>query len=108
MRNNLATQVLADSEDLAFDHNLAAKFIPFRAADGALVKIVKGGAGENNAVHPGLFNSFVDFDPNAGKVDLRPGPISPALQAGADKGAPPTDIDGRLRTTPVDIGAYAR
>ncbi len=108
VRNNLATQVLADSEDLAFDHNLAAKLISFRAADGALVKIVKGGAGDNNIVHPGLFKTFVDFDPNAEKFDLRPGPSSPALRAGADKGAPPTDIDGRPRTTPVDIGAYAR
>ena len=108
VRNNMATQVLADSEDLTFDHNLAARLISFRAADGALVKIVKGGAGDNNIVDPGLFKTFVDFDPNAGKFDLRPGPMSPALRAGADKGAPPTDIDGRLRTTPVDIGAYAR
>jgi hypothetical protein len=108
VRNNMATQVLADSEDLTFDHNLAARLISFRAPDGALVKIVKGGAGDNNSVHPGLFKTFVDFDPYAGKFDLRPGPISPALQAGSDKGAPPTDIDGHQRTTPVDIGAYAR
>ena len=108
VRNNMATQVLADSEDLTFDHNLSARLISFRAADGALVKIVKGVAGDNNIVSPGLFKTFVDFDPNTGKFDLRPGPISPALQSGADKGAPPTDIDGRLRTTPVDIGAYAR
>ena len=108
VRNNMATQVLADSADLTFDHNLAARLISFRAADRALVKIVKGGAGDNNNVYPGLFKTFVDFDPNAGKFDLRPGPTSPALRAGADKSAPSIDIDGRLRTTPVDIGAYAR
>jgi hypothetical protein len=100
--------VLAEAEDLTFDHNLAARLISFRAAGGALVKTVKGGAGDNNNVHPGLFKTFVDFDPNAGKFDLRPGPTSPALRAGADKSAPSIDIDGRFRTTPVDIGAYAR
>jgi parallel beta-helix repeat protein len=108
VRNNMATQIFANCEDQTVDHNLAEKTIELRDPNGVEVKIVKGGLGSHNTVNPGLFSKFIDFDPKAGKFDLRPGPASPALQAGAAEKAPPTDIEGRPRTPPVDIGAYAR
>ena len=50
---------------------------------------------------------FVDFKPD-GSGDYRLKPDSPALGAGVQLGAPPTDIDGKPRPQDggVDIGVY--
>jgi parallel beta-helix repeat protein len=51
--------------------------------------------------------AFVKFDPEHFAYDMHPAKGSPLIAAGSAEGAPRTDIEGRERRNPVDIGAYA-
>ena len=54
----------------------------------------------------GARSMFVNFDPAKLVFDLRLKPGAPAIGAGNPEGAPPVDITGAPRRSPVDIGAY--
>jgi hypothetical protein len=49
---------------------------------------------------------FVSFDPAKFVYNLRLKPGAPAIGAGNPEGAPPVDITGAPRRSPVDVGAY--
>jgi hypothetical protein len=108
VRNNIAPEFVVEGQDVEFDHNLAEKEFQYRQIGGEAIRLKQGGFGNHNTIHPGLFHWFVDFDPNHETFDLRPSPMSPANGAGAADRAPANDIQGRLRTAPIDIGAFAR
>ena len=107
VRNNIATELSVEGDDVVFDHNIAEKQIAVRA-DGRLAKITHGRVGDDNIIDPYIFHMFVDFDPRRGKTDLRPLARSPAVGAGSADQAPAVDASGRTRTPPIDIGAFAR
>src|SRR5262249_27307633 len=52
-------------------------------------------------------NAFVKFDREHSAYDMHLAKGSALIGAGMADGAPPTDIDGRPRKAPIDIGAYA-
>ena len=54
----------------------------------------------------GASGMFVSFDPAKLVYDLRLKPGAPAIGAGNPADAPPVDITGAPRGSPVDIGAY--
>ena len=107
VRNNIATELSVEGDDVVFDHNIAEKQIAIRA-DGRLTKITQGRVGDHNIIDPYIFHMFADFDPRRGKIDLRPLVRSPAAGAGSPDQAPAVDASGRPRTPPIDIGAFAR
>jgi hypothetical protein len=107
VRNNIASQLLINSVDVVFDHNIAQSKIVYRRGDGK-VQASSGVVGDRNVINPNIFSEFVDYDPKRDKLDLRPGPRSAAAAAGSQTGAPASDIDGRPWKLPIDIGAYAR
>ena len=49
---------------------------------------------------------FVNFDPAKFDFDLRLKSGAPAIGAGNPEGAPPIDVTGAPRRSPVDVGAY--
>ena len=49
---------------------------------------------------------FVSFDPAKFLYDLRLKPGAPAIGAGNPAEAPPVDITGAPRGSPIDAGAY--
>ena len=54
----------------------------------------------------GASGMFVSFDPAKFLYDLRLKPGAPAIGAGNPAEAPPVDITGAPRGSPIDIGAY--
>lgn len=50
---------------------------------------------------------FVKFDPDHFIFDMHPTKGSPVIGEGSQDGAPTTDIEGTLRQSSIDIGAYA-
>jgi len=104
VRNNIAGQILVTAQGATVDHNIATSLITLNI-DGRKVS-TKSGAIDTNRVSPSLLSTFVRFDPILGEFDLRLGPQSPAIGAGAAASAPQKDINGKARRSPVDIGAY--
>ena len=54
----------------------------------------------------GAGGMFVGFDPAKFVYDLRLKPGAMAIGAGSSSEAPPVDITGAPRRSPVDVGAY--
>ena len=65
-----------------------------RDGDGAAIEATCGGIGDHSSVNPGILYRFADYNPGAGRFDLRPTPLSPAWEAGDADRAPPLDIEG--------------
>ena len=107
VRNNIASELSVDGDAVVFDHNIAERQITGRF-DGRVIKITQGRVGDYNLIDPYIFHTFVDFDPRREKIDLRPLARSPAAGAGSADQAPVVDVSGRPRSTPIDIGAFAR
>ena len=106
VRNNIATVLSVEGENVTFDHNLAQLTITYRS-NGREAHI-KDGAIDDNKVNHGIFGTFANFNLRNNNLDFRPGPRSPAAGAGLADRAPQVDIEGRPRVPPIDIGAYAR
>jgi hypothetical protein len=51
---------------------------------------------------------FLEYDPANNAFDLRLKPASGAVGRGSTILAPATDVEGTLRSPPIDIGAYQR
>lgn len=51
--------------------------------------------------------AFVKFDPARFEFNMHPSTGSPVIGTGSRDGAPETDIEGRPRRGPIDLGAYA-
>ena len=107
VRNNIAAQLIASGHNLVVDHNIASKKIDIKLGNRDL-EATSGIVGDRNIIDPYIYSQFEDFDLRQGRLDLRPSPRSPAAGAGEATGAPTSDVDGRRRTAPIDIGAYAR
>jgi hypothetical protein len=105
VRNNIAGQIVVDGQRIEVDHNVALR----------TVRAPKSGNGEpirsdfvlaNNFTNVSTDSLFIDFSVAQKNLNLRLAPRSLASGAGSPDGAPATDIEGRPRTPPVDIGAY--
>ena len=63
--------------------------------------------GDHNIIDGrGAGGMFVRFDPTKFVYDLRLRPEAIAIGAGNSAEAPPVDITGAPRRSPVDVGAY--
>jgi hypothetical protein len=96
-----------DSGDVTLVHDIARRSIDFRS-EGRQQQVTHGALGNNDIVDPSNFNTFVNYEPKAGQLDLRPGPRSAVAGARDQHGAPPVGISGHCRVPPIDIGAFAR
>ena len=76
-------------------NNLAHTFNTAAAAD----------AQHSNNIEVGTAYASYFVDYAAGDLHLKAG--SPAIGTGTTRDAPATDADGRQRTVPYDVGAYA-
>lgn len=104
VRNNIATQFDIAS-GAAFDHNIAASSIT-TYPNGTKAITRSGNVGTANSVNPAVLTSFATLNTSAGTFDMRLRSTSPAVGFGTLTGAPPLDILGKTRTSPVDVGAY--
>ena len=66
-----------------------------------------GTYGDGNRVDPNIYGTLVTIDNARARYDLRLKANSPAVGAGNPDSAPATDILGKPRSRPVDVGAYA-
>ena len=105
VRNNIATELLAQGTGLTVDHNIASAKISI-PVNGAATTITSGTAGNANSVLPAVLTGFTTLNPSAGTFDMRLRATSPAVGFGTFTGAPPLDILGKTRVSPVDAGAY--
>jgi hypothetical protein len=65
--------------------------------------------GDHNVIDGrGATGMFVNFDPAKFVFDLRLRPGAIAIGSGNSAEAPPVDITGAPRRSPVDVGAYQR
>ena len=115
IRNNIANHLTIYNVDpnMTMDHNICL------GIDGKcqIITYVNGKA-DFGVVKPGIYGDrnivdgrgprsmFVNFDPAKLVFDVRLRPGAPAIGAGNPEGAPPVDITGAPRRSPVDIGAY--
>ena len=104
VRNNIATTFQLDGVDFKFDHNIAQLKIQFDTQDGIKDS---SSVGKHDEINPDIASYFRKFDPGAARFDLHLKADSPAVGAGSADLAPAVDIEGRPRTPPIDIGAYA-
>ena len=117
IRNNIANGLNIHNLDpnMTMDHNICLGI----NGKCQIVTYV-GGKLDWGTVKPGIYRDrniidgrgarsmFVNFDPAKFVFDLRLRPGAPAIGAGNPEGAPPVDITGAPRRSPVDIGAYQR
>ena len=117
IRNNIANGLNIHNLDpnMTMDHNICLGI----NGKCQIVTYV-GGKLDWGTVKPGIYRDrniidgrgarsmFVNFDPAKFVFDLRLKPGAPAIGAGNPEGAPPVDITGAPRRSPVDIGAYQR
>jgi hypothetical protein len=108
VRNNIATRLDNAEEGVSADHNLVAKMIVTSGAGKPVYNSRPGQYGNGNVIDPGIYDTFVRMDQSKGIYDLRLKPNSPAIGAGNPDSAPATDILGKKRTAPIDVGAYAK
>jgi hypothetical protein len=105
VRNNIGTQFGVDATNLTVDHNIAATKITLPVS-GQATTITSGSVGTANSVNPAVLTGFATLNTSAGTFDMRLRSTSPAIGFGTLSGAPPLDILGKTRTSPVDVGAY--
>jgi parallel beta-helix repeat protein len=107
VRNNITARLDRHGGGIVADHNLMASMI-VTSDPGKPVYISKPGRYDNNnIIDPNIYNTLVMVDRSNGTYDLRLKTNSPAIGAGNPDSAPRTDILGKKRTAPIDIGAYA-
>lgn len=107
VRNNIAARLIYHGDGIIADHNIVAEMI---ASDilGKTVYISKPGDYHgHNIIDPNIYNTLVKVDNVKGKYDLRLRGNSTAVGSGNPKLAPTTDILGRTRFPPIDVGAFA-
>ncbi len=115
IRNNIANHLTIYNLDpnMTMDHNICL------GIDGKCQIITYvNGKPDFGVIKPGIYadrniidgrgarSMFVNFDPAKFVFDLRLRPEAPAIGAGNPEGAPPVDITGAPRRSPVDVGAY--
>jgi hypothetical protein len=107
IRNNIAGQITAGGVDVEADHNIVLTGVsPARTPNSDVASAPAKFSFTLDQVP--LESLFKRFDMTIPAYDLRLAPQSLAREAGSADGAPSTDVEGRLRTPPIDIGAYAR
>jgi hypothetical protein len=115
IRNNIANHLTIYNlnPNMTMDHNICL------GIDGKCQIITYvNGKPDWGTVKPGIYRDrniidgrgprsmFVNFDPAKFVFDLRLKPGAPAIGAGNPEGAPPIDVTGAPRRSPVDVGAY--
>jgi Right handed beta helix region len=115
IRNNIANHLTIYNlnPNMTMDHNICL------GIDGKCQIITYvNGKPDWGTVKPGIYRDrniidgrgprsmFVNFDPAKFVFDLRLKSGAPAIGAGNPEGAPPIDITGAPRRSPVDVGAY--
>lgn len=108
IRNNVTTELGYEAgPTIVVDHNIVSNKITEIAEKNMGSHWTKPGVyGDLNLIDPGIYDSMFKVDNIRGTYDLRPKPGSPAIGRGNPKLAPATDIVGKRRVAPVDIGAY--
>jgi parallel beta-helix repeat protein len=107
VRNNIASQLTYNETGVTADHNIVARNIA-ATVSGKTASVSKPGTyGNRNRVDPNIYGTFILVDNTKGAYDLRLKANSIAVGAGNPDLAPATDILGKPRTRPIDIGAYA-
>jgi Right handed beta helix region len=115
IRNNIANHLTIYNlnPNMTMDHNICL------GIDGKCQIITYvNGKPDWGTVKPGIYRDrniidgrgprsmFVNFDPAKFDFDLRLKSGAPAIGAGNPEGAPPIDVTGAPRRSPVDVGAY--
>lgn len=108
IRNNITTELgYVTGPTIKVDHNIVAGKITATAEPNSGSSWSKPGTyGDGNVIDPNIYGSMVRVDNVKGEYDLRLKRGSPAIGAGNPNLAPATDIIGKHRAPPVDIGAY--
>ncbi|HKY09604.1 MAG TPA: right-handed parallel beta-helix repeat-containing protein [Candidatus Binatia bacterium] len=107
VRNNITSQLTYNEAGVTADHNIVATKIGATALGKTTVVSKPGIHANRNVVDPNIYGTLVTVDNARGTYDLRPNPGSPAIGNGNPDSAPATDILGKPRTRPIDIGAYS-
>ena len=115
IRNNIANSLSIYNPDpnMTMDHNIClgingrCQILTYVDGKPKWGVFKPGMHGDHNIIDgPGASGMFVNFDPAKFVYNLRLRSDARAIGAGNSEGAPPVDITGPLRGTPVDVGAY--
>jgi parallel beta-helix repeat protein len=114
IRNNIANglSIYNLAPNMTMDHNICltieGKCTLFLYVDGKPRGVYRPGdyADHNIIDRRGSEGTFLTFDPAKFVYDLRLRPYARAIGAGNPAEAPPVDITGASRRSPVDVGAY--
>lgn len=108
VRNNITTQLTSSGPGVIMDHNIVSKAITTDSTGKPVSLTTPGSYGDHNIINPDIYSTLMKVDHSKGVYDLRLKANSPAIGSGNPALAPATDILGKPRVRPIDIGAYAR
>jgi hypothetical protein len=115
IRNNIANGLNIDNTrpNMTMDHNIClgingrCQIITYVNGKPDFGVVKPGEYADHNIINRrGAEGMFVGFDPAKFVYDLRLKSGAIAIGAGNPEGAPPVDITGAPRRSPVDVGAY--
>jgi parallel beta-helix repeat protein len=115
IRNNIANGLAIYNVDpnMTMDHNIClgingkCQIVTYENGKPNWNVYKPGMHGDHNLIDArGASGMFVHFDPAKFVYDLRLRPQAPAIGAGNPAEAPPADITGTQRGSPIDVGAY--
>jgi hypothetical protein len=107
IRNNITTRLNYTGDNITVDHNIAAKIISYSLLGKPIFNSKPGSYGDGNVIDPDIYSTLVNVDNDRHVYDLHLKAGSPAIGSGNSESAPATDIAGKRRIPPIDIGAYA-
>ena len=107
VRNNITNMLMIEDTGTTFDHNAIGGAYPV-VLNGKTNMIKANDYTNKNQIYSNLTSNFVQVDNKSGSYDLRLKNGAIEVEPGNASLAPKTDITGKDRKTPVDLGAYSR
>ncbi|MCW6508570.1 right-handed parallel beta-helix repeat-containing protein [Lichenifustis flavocetrariae] len=107
VRNNIAPVLAVAEPGVSYDHNIFTSKLIGKEGSITVALVKSGQPSTQTTLVPTPSSLFVKLDNANGAYDLRLKGGSAGIGAGSPAKAPTTDITGKTRKVPVDIGAYS-
>lgn len=107
VRNNIAPILAVAEPGVTYDHNIFTSKLIGKQGSTTVTLVKSGQSSTASTLVPTPSSLFVKLNNVTGSYDLRLKAGTAAIGGGSAASAPTTDVNGKPRKTPVDIGAYA-